>query len=76
MREVEIFGKRHGKDGVIALLIDGEPDETFSPDIRIREADLAAMSIVSAEQMNYMPIKCTRRPRKMQFFPLDNSLRK
>jgi hypothetical protein len=37
MREVEIFGKLRGKDKIITLLIDGEPDESFPPGLRERE---------------------------------------
>jgi hypothetical protein len=37
MREVERFGELHGKDKIITLLIDGEPDESFPPGLRERE---------------------------------------
>ncbi|MDR1603542.1 MAG: toll/interleukin-1 receptor domain-containing protein [Gracilibacteraceae bacterium] len=37
MREVERFGELRGKDRIIALLIDGEPDESFPPGLRERE---------------------------------------
>ncbi|MCL2099494.1 MAG: toll/interleukin-1 receptor domain-containing protein [Oscillospiraceae bacterium] len=37
MREVEIFGELHGKDKIITLLIDGEPDESFPPGLRERK---------------------------------------
>ena len=37
MREIELFGKLRGKDRIITLLIDGEPDESFPPDLRERE---------------------------------------
>ncbi|MDR1205328.1 MAG: TIR domain-containing protein, partial [Peptococcaceae bacterium] len=37
MREVERFGELHGKDRIITLLIDGEPDESFPPSLRERE---------------------------------------
>ena len=39
MREVERFGELHGKDKIVALLIDGEPDESFPPGLREREID-------------------------------------
>ena len=39
MREIEHFGELHGKDKIITLLIDGEPDESFPPGLREREAD-------------------------------------
>jgi hypothetical protein len=37
MREVERFGELRGKDRIITLLIDGEPDESFPPGLRERE---------------------------------------
>ena len=37
MREVERFGELHGKDKIVTLLIDGEPDESFPPGLRERE---------------------------------------
>jgi len=37
MREVERFGALRGKDKIITLLIDGEPDEAFPPGLRQRE---------------------------------------
>lgn len=37
MREVERFGELHGKDRIVALLIDGEPDESFPPGLRERQ---------------------------------------
>lgn len=37
MREVERFGELHGKDRIVTLLIDGEPDESFPPGLRERE---------------------------------------
>jgi hypothetical protein len=37
MREVERFGELRGKDCIITLLIDGEPDESFPPGLRERE---------------------------------------
>ncbi|MDR2770698.1 MAG: TIR domain-containing protein [Clostridiales Family XIII bacterium] len=37
MREVERFGELRGKDSIITLLIDGEPDESFPPGLRERE---------------------------------------
>ncbi|MCL2048665.1 MAG: TIR domain-containing protein [Defluviitaleaceae bacterium] len=37
MREVERFGELHGKDKIITLLIDGEPDESFPPGLRERK---------------------------------------
>ena len=37
MREVERFGQLHGKDKIITLLIDGEPDESFPHGLRERE---------------------------------------
>jgi FOG: WD40 repeat len=37
MREVERFGALHGKDKIITLLIDGEPDEAFPPGLRERK---------------------------------------
>jgi hypothetical protein len=37
MREVERFGELRGKDKIITLLIDGEPDESFPPGLRERE---------------------------------------
>ncbi len=37
MREVERFSELHGEDKIVALLIDGEPDESFPPKIRWRE---------------------------------------
>ncbi len=37
MREVERFGELHGKDRIITLLIDGEPDESFPPGLRERK---------------------------------------
>jgi len=39
MREVERFGELHGKDKIITLLIDGEPDESFPPGLREREVN-------------------------------------
>jgi hypothetical protein len=39
LREVELFSELHGKDKILALLIDGEPDEAFPPSIREREVD-------------------------------------
>jgi hypothetical protein len=39
MREVELFSELHGKDKILALLIDGEPDESFPPIISEREID-------------------------------------
>jgi outer membrane lipoprotein-sorting protein len=39
MREVELFSELHGKDRILALLIDGEPDEAFPPIISEREID-------------------------------------
>jgi len=39
MREVELFSEIHGKDKIITLLIDGEPDESFPPGLREREID-------------------------------------
>jgi hypothetical protein len=39
MREVELFSQLHGKDRILALLIDGEPDEAFPPIISEREID-------------------------------------
>ena len=39
MREVERFGALRGKDKIITLLIDGEPDEAFPPDLRKREVN-------------------------------------
>ncbi len=39
MREVERFGELHGKDRIITLLIDGEPDESFPPGLRERQID-------------------------------------
>jgi hypothetical protein len=37
MQEVLRFGELHGKDKIIALLIDGEPDESFPPGLRERK---------------------------------------
>ena len=37
MREVETFGELHGKDKIITLLIDGEPDESFPDGLRERK---------------------------------------
>ncbi|MDR1070724.1 MAG: toll/interleukin-1 receptor domain-containing protein, partial [Gracilibacteraceae bacterium] len=37
LREVERFGELRGKDKIITLLIDGEPDESFPPGLRERE---------------------------------------
>jgi outer membrane protein assembly factor BamB len=37
MREAERFGELRGKDCIITLLIDGEPDESFPPGLRERE---------------------------------------
>ena len=37
MREVERFSELQGKDKIITLLIDGEPDESFPPGLRERE---------------------------------------
>ncbi|MCL2018872.1 MAG: TIR domain-containing protein [Oscillospiraceae bacterium] len=37
MREVETFGELHGKDKIITLLIDGEPDESFPEGLRERK---------------------------------------
>ncbi|MDR1961362.1 MAG: toll/interleukin-1 receptor domain-containing protein, partial [Gracilibacteraceae bacterium] len=37
MREVERFGELRGKDRIITLLIDGEPEEAFPPGLRERE---------------------------------------
>ncbi|MDR0433752.1 MAG: toll/interleukin-1 receptor domain-containing protein, partial [Gracilibacteraceae bacterium] len=37
MREVERFGELRGKDRIITLLIEGEPDEAFPPGLRERE---------------------------------------
>lgn len=39
MREVEVFGELHGKDKIVALLIDGEPEEAFPQSISQREVD-------------------------------------
>ncbi|MDR0992462.1 MAG: toll/interleukin-1 receptor domain-containing protein [Ruminococcus sp.] len=39
MREVELFSELHGKDKILALLIDGEPDESFPEIISRREVD-------------------------------------
>ena len=39
MREVERFGELHGKDRIITLLIDGEPDDSFPPGLRERQVD-------------------------------------
>ena len=39
MREVERFGALQGKDKIITLLIDGEPDEAFPPGLREREVN-------------------------------------
>jgi hypothetical protein len=39
MREVELFSQLHGKDKILALLIDGEPEESFPPIISEREVD-------------------------------------
>jgi len=39
MREVDLFSEMHGKDKIITLLIDGEPDESFPPGLREREID-------------------------------------
>jgi WD40 repeat protein len=39
MREVTTFGELHGKDRIISLLIEGEPDDSFPPGIREREID-------------------------------------
>ncbi len=37
MREVERFGELHGKDRIVTLLIEGEPDESFPPGLRERK---------------------------------------
>jgi hypothetical protein len=37
MREVDLFAELHGKDKILALLIDGEPDESFPKAISERE---------------------------------------
>jgi hypothetical protein len=39
MREVERFGELRGKDRIITLLIDGEPDESFPPGLRERQVN-------------------------------------
>ena len=39
MREVERFGEMRGKDRIITLLIDGEPDDSFPPGLREREVN-------------------------------------
>jgi len=39
MREIQTFGEMHGKDKIITLLIDGEPDESFPPGLCEREVN-------------------------------------
>jgi outer membrane protein assembly factor BamB len=39
LREVEYFGDLRGKDRIITLLIDGEPEESFPPEISRRVID-------------------------------------
>ena len=39
MREIERFGELHGKDKIITLLIDGEPEESFPPGLQERQVN-------------------------------------
>jgi len=66
MREVETFGQIHGKDKIITLLIDGEPQESFPAGLREREVDGETLFVeplaadIRAIKNGWRPVSKTR----------------